>query len=912
MRKNGFTLFAFCAAAFFFLFCGVPASADADRAGVSGTVRDSSGAPVADARVVLLNAQQSVIAVTTSGPDGKYAFDDVNPGSYEVNATGGNGLIGRAAVTVDGDHSEPCDLVLAVSPLVEAVSVTADIGQVQDKDQIGQSINIVPKERLAQRASSGLSEVANEEVGVSQQRTSPTVAGIVVRGLTARNVSVFVDGIRFTTSVQRGGVSTFFNTVDPSELRAVEILRGPNSSQYGSDSIGGSVQLVTNTVPFTQKGIEFHGQNSVFGSSANQGFGNASRFTLGGRNFGLSMNLFGRRSNPLRTGQGVDSRSAVTRFFGLPSDAFYDNRVPDSGFTEYGGSLKFNYAFRPKHQLQFSYQRANQDGAKRPDQLLGGDGNLIAAVSNVMLDFGYLRYDTQAIPFLDTFSIGTSYNAQRENRFNQGGQGNATGAITSQYEKLRANGVQMYGSKVLPGRHTVLAGADFYRERVTAPAYDLNPVNGVTTPARPRVPNGAIYNNYGFYAQDVWDAIPERLRISTSLRYGVTSYQARSGQNPTVDGRPLVVDDSIRNDAFTFRVSGVFNAYKGFSVAGSVSRGFRAPSITDLGTLGLQGNGVFEVASPNLVGLSATVGTTADANAVSTGTPVRQVTPERSMNYEGSLRYRDRRIDTDFTGFVTNIDGVLTSQTLILPQGAVGTRLGSELITSQNANGAVFVVAATNAVRVRTNFTNARIYGFEYTLDVKVTEDLTVGGNFTWIHSEDRATGLAPNIEGGTPPPMGVLRARYQPAGKRYWVETSVVAANRQDRLSSLDLDDRRIGAPRSRTQIQNFFRRGATVRGFVSPGPDGVFGNADDTLRLTGETLAQIQNRVLGAATSAPQFRAVNGYATWNLRGGYRFNERHEVLLGLENILDKNYRGISWGTDAPGRNFTVRYTVRF
>jgi hemoglobin/transferrin/lactoferrin receptor protein len=130
--------------------------------------------------------------------------------------------------------------------------------------------------------------------------------------------------------------------------------------------------------------------------------------------------------------------------------------------------------------------------------------------------------------------------------------------------------------------------------------------------------------------------------------------------------------------------------------------------------------------------------------------------------------------------------------------------------------------------------------------------------------------------------------------------------------LSSLDLGDRRTGATRSRGQIANFFNRGARVRGLVSPGPDGIVGNADDRLIATEETLAQVQNRVLGSATSAPLFDHIPGYGLINLRGGFKFGEKSEVSLDFENITDQNYRGLAWGIEGPGRSVTARYHYRF
>jgi outer membrane receptor protein involved in Fe transport len=881
-------------------------------ASVSGVVRDQAGAPFAGARVSLLNARQAIVATTESDAGGRYAFDDITPGSYEVNAVGDGFASARAAVQAYADQPAVCDLALAISPLTDAISVTADVGLVQDKDQLGQQVNVIPQERIAQRAPEALSQAVAEEVGVAVQRTSPTLGGVFIRGLTGRNIVVFVDGVRYTNSAQRGGINTFLNLLEPSNVRSLEILRGPNSSQYGSDSLGGSLQVVSQPAPFFKDRFEFHGQGSVFGSSASASLGQAARFSFGGSKYGVTTNLASRRVNTLRPGGGFDSRAAVTRFFGVRSDVINGDRLPDTAFTEYAGAVRFNYAPSVGHQIVFSYQRGQQDGGKRYDQMLGGDGNNIADLRNLMLDFGYVRYDTQRLPGLDSVSIGVSYNAQREERVNQGGNGDPRGTITSQYERTRSVGVQLFGSKLLPFRNTVLVGADFYRDRLTSPSFALNPATGAVAAARARIPNNALYNNYGFYAQDVWDVIPERLRLSASVRYGAVSYRVRAADNPTVGGRPLAVDDSLRADAVTFRTSAVFNVTRSLALTTNISRGFRAPNMTDLGTLGLTGNGFFEVAAPNLVGLNATIGSTADATAVTTGLPVRQATPEISLNYEGGVRYRNRRIDTDLGFFITNINDILTTQTLILPQGAVGQTLGSEVITSQLPTGAVFVAAATNPVRARANFSDVRIYGFEYTLNARLTSAISVGGNFTWLRAEDRATGAPPNVEGGTPPANGVFRVRYEPKGKRYWAEAFVIAADRQNRLSSLDLDDRRVGATRSRNQIRNFFRNGATLRGLVAAGPDGRLGTNDDVLRATGETLAQIQNRVLGSATQAPLFRAVNGYATLNLRGGFRVRENQDLFVSFENINDKNFRGISSGIDAPGRNVTVRYSVRF
>ena len=62
----------------------------------------------------------------------------------------------------------------------------------------------------------------------------------------------------------------------------------------------------------------------------------------------------------------------------------------------------------------------------------------------------------------------------------------------------------------------------------------------------------------------------------------------------------------------------------------------------------------------------------------------------------------------------------------------------------------------------------------------------------------------------------------------------------------------------------------------------------------------------------SSSLFTAVPGYAHRSASAPARSFGRHELLVDVENLNDENYRGISWGVDAPGRGVSVRYVARF
>ena len=875
-----------------------------DSLKISGTVTDQNGAVVVGAQVTLRGvAEQTVV----TNKDGFFTFSNLPRGDYQLKVSA-NGFSPQTQKLSLADQNQNQDIRLSIGE--SSITVTAEIGQETERLNVPQALSIVDRNEITQRSTAVLAQAVEGEAGVRMQRTSATIGGVSVRGLAGKNVSVYVDGVRYTNSAQRGGINTFFNLNEPTNLQAIEIIRGASSAQYGSDALGGTVNLLTRTPVFGTDKAEFHGEINTNYNSADRSFGGSTLFSYGTNKLGGYVNLAARRINNLRTAGGIDSHSALNRFLGLPSTVLYE-RLPDTDFTQYGGAFRLNYAPKDDSQIIFHYGRSQQDGGKRFDQLIGGDGNLIADLRNLMLDFGYLRYVRQNFAFFDSASFTASYNSQREERVNQGGQGDPFGNITHQYERTTATGFSFFLDKNLPKRNDFLIGGDFYSEKINSPAYTFNPRNNSVALSRPRIPDEGRYRLGGIYVQNIWEAIADRLRISGALRYNIAAYQVQAEDSPVVGGQRLWADDGLRVGDFSGRIGAVVKIFDNFRVAANYSRGFRAPSMTDLGTLGLTGDG-FEADFMSASNLGGTIGTTADAFAVSTNLPVTRQRSEFTDNFDIGLRYRNSRFETEATVFLLDLKDTITKQSLILMPGAVGKFLGDQPIIRQEANGVVFVPLSTSPVLVRANYTSARIYGFEYEAEARLTNELKFTGNYTYIRAEDKETGLPPNIEGGTPPPTGFLSFRYESSNKPFWLEFYSTLASKQDRLSSLDLSDRRTGATRSRSQIANFFRRGACVRGLTN-NPDRVCGSGDETiLLLTGETLPQVQNRVLGTANSAPLFTYLPSYAIVNLRGGIRFGEKSQVFLAFENIFDRPYRNPSWGIDGAGRSFSVAYRVRF
>src|SRR5678816_3461923 len=278
---------------FTFTFCTMAMTviANGSLGKIVGSVKDARGAAVSGVEITLRTTQQGVIASTVTDVTGKFVLDHLAPGSYEISISRPGFVRYRNAVQIVAGGVRELDVVLEVNSLTGEVTVTAEVGQVSNSRNVDTQVNVIHEDEILQRATEVVAQAVDEETGVILQRTSPSVSAVFVRGLTGRNVAVFVDGVRYTTSAQRGGVGTFFSLIEPSSLETVEILRGPNSSQYGSDVHGGVVNFISHAPRYGSTDGEFHGNTNIFYTSPANSAGSNALLTYGTRSYGFLLNI---------------------------------------------------------------------------------------------------------------------------------------------------------------------------------------------------------------------------------------------------------------------------------------------------------------------------------------------------------------------------------------------------------------------------------------------------------------------------------------------------------------------------------------------------------------------------------------------------------------------------------------------
>jgi outer membrane receptor protein involved in Fe transport len=529
----------------------------------------------------------------------------------------------------------------------------------------------------------------------------------------------------------------------------------------------------------------------------------------------------------------------------------------------------------------------SQTGASRYDRIMGGQGLYRSGFDPQKLDFGVLRYTRADAGIFHGVSASFSVNRQAEGRFEQS---RPTTRLDRQQGTTTALGYQVQGNRDFNSRNQLLVGVELYDES-TSESRELVEASGVITPSRPDIPDGTSYSNLGVFAQHRVDVIPDRLSVRGGVRFSSFTFST------TPDLVLGVTDEQETMRSMTFQGAAVVKLTDQLNLTASVNRGFRAANASDLGGIGLSGGGGFSITPSKAEALGAFVGSTGATGAVSTGERVPRLRPESVYQYEVGLKARAGRVSGSISGYDMEMFDFLQGRALVFDTNVVGTVISGFEIVRVDDTGLAYIAQDVRPIGTSVNIDRARVYGVDAEGEVRLNRSWTAAAYISSTRGHAIPSG---EFLRRMPPPLGGARLKW--THDRMWAEGVLTFAREQTRLNSGDLGDARIGAVRTRSSIATFFNGTATDMGLVSNG----------VLLETGETLAEVQTRVLGSASSAPLYTSHPGFAVFGLRGGIRIARQLDVTVIGENLADKNYRLYGSGVDAPGANVQVRTRYRF
>lgn len=217
---------------------------------LDGTVRDPQSRAVPGAYVTLFSRTENGSWSTSSGSSGEYRFTRLPEGDYilRVEAPGFATFV-SAAVHLAPGQVEPrhIEVALGLEAVRDEVIVTAS-STPQAPAEVSKATSVVDHTEADVRDSAALSDSLNLVPGVRvQQEGGPgAFTTFQIRGLRPEDTSVLVDGLRLRdASATQADASGLIEDLLFTNVDRVEVLRGAGSSLYGTNAIGGVINVIT-------------------------------------------------------------------------------------------------------------------------------------------------------------------------------------------------------------------------------------------------------------------------------------------------------------------------------------------------------------------------------------------------------------------------------------------------------------------------------------------------------------------------------------------------------------------------------------------------------------------------------------------------------------------------------------------
>lgn len=638
----------------------------------------------------------------------------------------------------------PCALSIAIisalcvspvlaysSQVIEETVVNVTRSKKQSFD-VPYSVEVVDGETLEQQLVRSLPESLKTLPGVMVQKTANGHGSPFIRGFTGYRTLALIDGVRYNNSVYRDGPNEYFGLIDFNAVSQIELLGGPSSVAYGSDAIGGALNIQTTHSNYSDK---VQGKNYW---NASQGYRYASA----------------ENSHLSRTTLSVGEGGQWGALLGFSYKDFGDieaanlGRLPTTGYNEKSWNARIDTQLSDHWALTLVHQQLMQDDVWRTHSTIysksfaGSDvGSDQRRLKDQKRRFSYARLTGSELnDWLDKATFTVS-----QQRWDEDGERvRSSGAAIRDFFDSEMTGVEL---QLNSHWRTVLLtyGFDFYRDRVDSGRVDFNP-DGSIDEVRIQGPVGddARYDQWGIYLQaDI--PVNEQWAVSAGTRYSGTSADVGRFESPETG-----FADSYSNNwnslVNSLRVSFQPACETDWNLWAGLSQSFRAPNIADISRFGGSRSNETEVAATSL-------------------------DPEYFLTGEIGAKARWDKLAFTATAYYTDIRDFITST----PTGRIVD--GMTEVSKQNSSSGF-------------------IEGVELTANWQLGGGFTASGNITWLRGDLDVYPVAGSTIQITEPmsrimPMTTnLALSWSSQGGSAWARLDFIRAEKADRLNTADKDD--------------------------------------------------------------------------------------------------------------------------
>ena len=364
-------------------------------------------------------------------------------------------------------------------------------------------------------ASMTVADVLKYETGISMGGDSPWATNINVRGLSENRLVTLIDGNRVETATD---LTASLSMIDVNDIQRVEVIKGAQSSLYGSGAMGGIVNIITKDGYFSDH-TYLHGNATASYASVNNSHNEYLSLNAGGRRWYVKLNGSYGHANDIMTPEG---------------------KLPNSGFTTNNLGARMGFKITDKQTLRLQFQRnwSNDVGipggaafaasAKATYKDIGRTlyngsyefADLTDCFKSLKIS-GFYQYIVRNVEMIPNTApvVTTLPNGMTQITAPQSVLPNAT------HETF---GAQLQGTWKLGERNTLIAGFDAWRRNIAStrtknidmivvkPTGDtiVNKVRRVESP----FPD-ASFTSAGLFVQDEMNLLDDRLTLTAGGRF---------------------------------------------------------------------------------------------------------------------------------------------------------------------------------------------------------------------------------------------------------------------------------------------------------------------------------------------------------------------------------------------------------
>ena len=480
-------------------------------------------------------------------------------------------LVSPIEARSQGRDTTARDTVRRATPL-STVTVTATRTARRTFDT-PQSIVVLDSAQLREKIAPPIElfrDVAGLDVsGVGSNQRRPEI-----RGLRGQRVLLLADGLRLTNARRQQDFGELPALAGDGAVSRVEVVRGPASVLYGSDAIGGVINLISAPLP---------GSDDLHGSIA-------YRYGSAGKESSPNVTLAGRRGRvAVRLNAGYRDAEAYRAPAGTFGNITFDDdvRVHDSGVRDrsHDATLSFDVSSAQEVYVRGAWYEARRAGFGYVDPALLGPNQPLIQIRYPAQDFA--RYavgyrGAASLGIADRFDV-SGYTQRNEREldtrvfvpFSTPGAGVTSHSLN--FTDLETFGGRFELAKAL-GSHIVTYGIDWFRDRSRNTDTSTTRVTGFGPPSTrtnnvPLVPN-ATFRQAGAFAQVELRPV-ERLTAVLGARF--QDVMAATRPTPRLTA-PLL---ESRDRSTVWSANAVYRLLQGVNVIGAVGRGFRSPNLVE-------------------------------------------------------------------------------------------------------------------------------------------------------------------------------------------------------------------------------------------------------------------------------------------------------------------------------------------